>query len=479
MKKILSLLIVFSILFAAVPTLATTEETVIEDAELLDASVTEGCHTVDAKRGILGERQLVTNCTAAFLYEYGTDTLMYSWNGDMRIVPASMVKIMTALIAIEQGNLEDKITINTSSFSSLPSDAAMIRDIPMVDGEVLTLEDVLNMMLLVGGNDAAIVVAEHISGSQAAFVEEMNRYAQELGCTETNFTNVHGLYDANQYSTCRDIARILDKAMEHESFRKMFGAIYYTVDKTNKTDIIRSLKTLNFHMTSDTNETYYDGRVTGGRTGVGLNDERCIASTASKDGLDMICIIIGAKMVYDEYGYNVYTMGGYKEVSSLLDYGFDGYKAAQILHEGQILKQLDVEAGECDLTIGSRKSVSTIIPKDIFLEDLNFTYSDTAISHAAPIEKGQYISTVRISYGNLCLAEAELYAMNSVKSIQNSYTIKASNPRSNWLATVLIIIIAVVMVIGFVFFAWPRIRYMQRVRKRAHSRKRIHGGRTE
>lgn len=467
MKKIVCLLIILGVLTGALPVFATTGEAAADSqTEVTDASVTEGCHTIDAQRGFLGERQLITNCTAAFLYEYSSDTLMYSWNGDMRIVPASLVKIMTALIAIDKGNLDDQITVNTASFSSLPHDAAMIRDIPLKDGEILSLEDMLNLMLLASGNDAAIVIAEHISGSQAAFVEEMNRYAAELGCKDTNFTNVHGMYDANQYSTCRDLSRILDKAMEYESFRKVFGAIYYTVDKTNMTDEIRSLTTVNFHLTSDSNETYYDGRVTGGRTGVGLNDERCIASTASKDGLDMICIIIGAKTVYDEYKYDVYSMGGYKEVSNLLDYGFDGFKAVQVLHEGQILKQMDIENGECDLTVGSKKSVLTIVPKDVYLEDLNLIYSDASVSHAAPIEKDQFVSTVRVYYGNLCLAEAELYAMNAVRTIRDSYSVIPSNPGSSWLVTVLIIVIIAVMLAGFTLFAWPRIRYKLYVRKR-------------
>ena len=480
MKKFTCLFIVLMLLFSYIPALATTEETVADsDAEIPDASVTDGCNTIEAQRGILGERQLVTNCTAAFLYEYNTDTLMYSFNGDMRIVPASLVKIMTAMIAIDQGNLEDEVIVSTGSFSSLPHDAAMIRDVPMVDGEILTLEDLLNLMMLVGGNDAAIVIAEHIAGSQAAFIEEMNRYAAELGCKETNFTNVHGMYDANQYSTCRDLTRILDKAMEYEEFRKIFGAIYYTVPATNKNDKIRSLTTNNFHLTSDANETYYDGRVTGGRTGVGLNDERCIASTASKEGLDMICIIIGAQTVYDEYGYDVYSMGGYKEVSALLDYGYDGFKAVQILHEGQILKQLDIENGECDLTVASKEAVFTIIPKDIYLEDLNFVFSDTALAHSAPIEKGEYVSSVRIMYGNLCLAETELYAMNSVRTLQDSYSIKPSNPTSNWLVTVLIVFILIVMVVGLVFFAWPRIRYMYRIRKRNQRRRQMQGRRSQ
>ena len=118
----------------------------------------------------------------------------------------------------------------------------------------------------------------------------------------------------------------------------------------------------------------------------------------------------------------------------------------------------------------SKKSVSTIVPKDIYLEDLNFVYSDAAISHEAPIKKDQYISTVRISYGNLCLAEAELYAMNSVQPIQKSYTIKPSKPGSNILVTILVIITIAVMLVGFVLFAWPRIRYIRRRNQRSTRR---------
>ena len=117
MKKIVCLLIILGVLTGALPVFATPGEAAADSqTEVTDASVTEGCHTIDAQRGFLGERQLITNCTAAFLYEYSSDTLMYSWNGDMRIVPASLVKIMTALIAIDKGNLDDQITVNTASF---------------------------------------------------------------------------------------------------------------------------------------------------------------------------------------------------------------------------------------------------------------------------------------------------------------------------------------------------------------------------
>ena len=478
MKKLLYFLLIISIIFSSI-SVSAVEQTVTESAASLkeqvpDSSVTEGCHSVDAQRGIIGERQLITNCTAAFLYEYSSETLMYSWNGDMQIDPASMVKIMTALIAIEQGNLNDKVTVKTASYASLPHDASMIRDIPFKDGEILSLEDMLNCMMIGSGNDAAITIAEHISGTQDAFVAEMNRYAVELGCTNTNFTNPHGLYDANQYSTCRDITRILKKAMEYESFQKLFGAIYYNVPETNMSDL-RVFKTTNFHLTQDLMETYYDGRVTGGRTGVSLNDERCIASTASKDGLDMICIITGAKTVYAENGYSARRLGGFPEVSDLLDYGFDGFKSVQILYDGQILQQVNVENGECDLTVGSRKAVSTIVPKDIFLEDLNFVYSDTSVVHSAPIKKDQYISTVRISYGNLCLAEADLYAMNSVKRIDESYKIAINDPGSNVFLILILIIIAIVAVI-FIFLVWPRVRRMRIQRKRNKKRYGERGG---
>ena len=171
---------------------------------------------------------------------------MYSWNGDMRINPSSLVKIVTAYIAIRDGNLEDEITINSNSFSSLPHDAAKTG---FYDGEILTLEDLLNCMMVDSGNDAAIAIAEHIGGTQDAFVGMMNDYAQELGCTDTHFTNVHGMYDTNQYSTCRDIARILDDTVNNDYFMKLFGAVYYTVPATNKMSDIRLLTTGNFHLT--------------------------------------------------------------------------------------------------------------------------------------------------------------------------------------------------------------------------------------
>lgn len=461
MKKFLSILMILSFLLTGFSVYATSEEA--QSAEKPDASVTDGCHSLDAQMGILGERQLITNCTAAFLYEYTTDTLLYSWNGDMRINPSSLVKIVTAYIAIKEGSLEDKVTVHSDSFSSLPHDAAMTG---FSDGEILTLEDLLNCMMLNSGNDAAIAIAEHIAGSQDAFVGMMNEYALELGCTETNFTNVHGMYDSNQYSTCRDIARILDDTVKDEYFMKLFGSVYYTVPATNKKDDIRLLTTGNFHLTQDEMETYYDGRVTGGRTGVDINDDRCLASTASKDGLDVICIIMGAKMVYHENGYTVNSFGGYHEVSDLLDYGFDGFKSVQILHEGQILKQLDIENGECDLTIGSRKEVSTVIPADIYLEDLNFVYSDAASVHSAPIEKGQYISKVRISYGNLVLAEADLFAMNSVKTINDSYVIETKDHSGQTVWIIVSIIIAVVAVAAFLFAGLPRLKHLRYMRRR-------------
>lgn len=469
MKKIIAILLAVCMLFASSSVYAVSEEPTTETNEEQgqpDASVTDGCHTLDAQKGILGERQLIRNSTAAFLYEYTSDTLMYSWNGDMQISPASLVKIMTALIAVQKGNLSDTVTVNAESFSSLPHDAALTSP-ALADGEVLTLEDLLNCMMIGSANDAAIAIAEHISGTQAAFVDEMNRYAQELGCTNTNFTNVHGIHDSAQYSTARDIARILDEAVNYDEFMKVFGAIYYTVPETNIEDEIRLLTTGNFLLTQDEMETYYDGRVTGGRTGADINDDRCIATTATKDGLNMICIIIGAKMVYEEDGYTVTSFGGFPETSDLLDYGFDGYKSVQILHEGQILKQLDVENGDCDLTIGSRTAVSTVIPSNVYLEDLNFAYSDTSNLHTAPIEKGQYVSTVRITYGNLCLAEADLYAMNSVRSLNDSFTIEVSDNSSRIVWTIILVIVSVAAVVVLLIFGLPRIRRMRyRIRKR-------------
>lgn len=409
MKKFSLICLAMVILLCCFP--VSAEETVP------DASITQGCNTLDGQIPFLGTGELVSNTVSAVLYETNTDTLMYAHNADQQISPASLAKILTALIAIEKGKMDDVVTVQQEVLSTLAPDAAVVE---LAVDEVLTVRDLLYCMMVASGNDAAVVLADHVMGSQEAFVAEMNRYAAELGCTATQFTNVHGLYDENQYTTARDIARILARAVENEAFCDAFGAVYYTVEPTNKADV-RYLSTENYMMNDDMDVNYYDTRVTGSRTGVNNDYTRNVASVAEVDDMRLISVVIGAKSQYAEDGYTTIVFGGYGETKQLLDLGFNGHKTAQILHPDQVLKQVSVVNGDCDLTIGTRTGASCVIPSNLGENDLVYRFADES-GFTAPVQNGQALSTLQVWYGSVCIAQSETYAMNGVATAGTAFS---------------------------------------------------------
>ena len=438
MKKLIALCLIAALLLCCMPVMAADTE---------DASVAAGCNTIAGQVPLLGTGQLISNASAVLLYETNTDTVMYAYNADAQVEPASLLKIMTALVAIEKGNMTDAVTVREEVLATLAPDAAVVE---LVADEVVTVKDLLYCMMVASGNDAAVVLADHVMGSQVAFVEEMNRYATELGCTGTNFTNVHGLHDDNQYTTARDIGRILTHALTNEEFTELFGAKYYTVPKTNKSED-RHLATQNYLINNDKVIIHYDERVTGSRTAVNPDQTRNIASVAKMDDMQLVCVVFGAKSQFEKDGYSVKVFGGYDETKELLDLGFTGYKTAQILQPDQVLQQLNVLNGECDVSVGTRDGANCVIPANIDLNGLSFRYANEA-ALTAPIEKGQKLSDLQIYYGSVCVAQTETYAMNAVRIAGSVFSDNGNQRKSVGGLTVLLYLIGGVFVIGLAGF---------------------------
>ena len=210
-KQIISLLFAILLVFC-VPVPAAAQET--------DESVTAGSHSLHAKVPLAGSEKLLDTAQAVVAYELNSDTLLYTWNADQRINPTGMVKLLTALIVIEEGNLDDLVTVYRSTLDTIAWGAVSAG---LMAGEQVPLRDLLLCVMVASANDAAAVMAAHIAGSQKEFVVRMNEKARELGCTNSNFTNVHGLKDPEQYSTARDLAIITEAALENETFREMFA----------------------------------------------------------------------------------------------------------------------------------------------------------------------------------------------------------------------------------------------------------------
>lgn len=433
----------------------------IPDAE--DLSVSQGSHSADGKVTLLGNEQLVKNCQAAVLFDVNSDTMLYAWNADVRVEPASLVKIMTAWIAVEEGNLSDVVVVDQQVLDTISEDATMVY---LQDEEVLTLKDLLYCMMVGSGNDAAAVIAQHMCGSQQAFVELMNTYAANVGCLDTKFMNAHGLYHPDQYTTGRDVVRILDAALEHEEFRNVFGAIYYTVPQTNEYEE-RILTSKNYLMNADDMEIYYDKRVTGGRTGVTNDGNRCIASTAKMGNLEVICLILGSGSEYMEDDYAIRSFGGFAETTELLNHCMPGFKRTQVLYEGQIFRKIEVVNGDSALMLGADRTVSTVLPENVVEGNLIYQYSDDFTELKAPIEKGQKLSSVQVWYNGVCLAQSDLYAMNSV-SVAQPMIVRGGE--GNWWSSVLPVIGYGVLILAAFLVAWFLLRRVISRLRRASSR---------
>ena len=247
--------------------------------------------------------------TAAVIMEDSTNTTLYAKNMDQVLYPGATVKVMTTLLALENTQLTDQVTMTATGVSGVTDGGANIS--AQVD-EVFTVEQCLYAIMLASANDVALQLAEHIGGSVDGFVQMMNARAAELGCTNTVFTNPTGLPDENQHTTAHDMALIMKAAADNDSFQTIAGTTSYTIPATNVSGGERVL-TNNFSMLTNTNAAYYQ-YCTGGREGYTEASGSTLVCSAQKNGVTLIAVVL--------QGASGTTA---TEAASLLNYGFDNF----------------------------------------------------------------------------------------------------------------------------------------------------------
>lgn len=248
--------------------------------------------------------------TSAVIMEEFTDTIVYAKNMDQQLFPGSTVKVMTTLLALENSQLTDQVTMTATGVSGVTDGGANIS--AQLD-EVFTMEQCLHAIMLASANDIALQVAEHLGGSVDGFVQMMNTKAAELGCTNTVFTNPTGLPDENQHTTAHDMALIMQAAMENETFRTIASTLSYTITATNVSGGDRVL-TNNFSMMNAANATYYQFCI-GGREGYTEASGSTLVCGAEKNGVNLIAVVL--------QGASGTTAA---EAGALLNYGFDNFQ---------------------------------------------------------------------------------------------------------------------------------------------------------
>ncbi len=359
-----------------------------------------------------GTEQKLDTAKAAILYELNTDTFVYTWNPDMTINPTGMVKFLTAWIAIEEGNLDDMVTVSQKVLNTVLGTGAVTSG--LVAGEEISLRDLLYCVMVSSGNDAAAVIADYIGGSLEAFVAKMNARAQAVGCTASNFTNPHGLTDSRQVSTARDLTVIVREALKNETFAKMFGCVKYTVPATNKSKA-RELITTNYMLREGISGGYYDERVTGGKPAAATTKDRSVICTAEQGTSRYLCVVMSAEAQVTANGLSVKKFTNYLEASELLDYGFKNFSIQQVLDAGESFRQHSVEKGENAVVVQPAKDLFAVLPKEYDKAKLQYLETVDISKLTAPVVKGQKLGVLQVKYGDVTVGTCDLVAMHAVK----------------------------------------------------------------
>ena len=252
--------------------------------------------------------------TAAVIMEDATDTVLYAKNMDQQLFPGSTVKIMTALLALENSQLTDQVTMTATGVSGVTDGGA---NIAAQEGEVFTVEQCLYAIMLTSANDIALQLAEHIGGSVDGFVKMMNDRAAQLGCTGTVFTNPTGLPDDSQHTTAHDMALIMKAAVDNAGFLTIAETTSYTIPATNVSGGERVLNN-NFSMMSPADPAYY-AQCLGGREGYTDASGSTLVCSAKKNDVTLIAVVL--------QGASGTTAA---EAGSLLNYGFDNFQTLSL-----------------------------------------------------------------------------------------------------------------------------------------------------
>lgn len=250
---------------------------------------------------------------AVLLIDASSGKVLYEKNPGERIEPASTTKILTCLLGIERGDLTSTVEVSRSASGMKGS------KLGLVTGENVKLHDLLGGMMMTSGNDAATAVAEHVGGSVDGFVQMMNAKAKEIGMNDTNFTNVHGMHDPEHYTTANDMAKLAQYAIKNPTFMDLANRSSYIMPANNqKREAVKA--STNGLMLQD-KEGYYR-YATGMKTGSTVPAGACLVASASKSGMDLICLIFKDESSMGRRRWSL--------AAELFDFGFDNYETVPV-----------------------------------------------------------------------------------------------------------------------------------------------------
>lgn len=324
---------------------------------------------------------------AAIIIEASTGKVLYTKNADDRRYPASTTKMMTLIVALEHGNLNDIVTTSQNAASTEGS------SLWLSPGEKLKMKEMLYGMMLLSGNDATVAVAEHISGSVEKFAKLMTEKAHAIGAVNTNFTNSSGLPDSNHYTTASDLARIAAYGYKNPMFTQIISTKNIVIPwpgKDHDRDLYNENKLL----------WQYEG-ANGVKTGYTDAAGRCLVSGAKRDNIQLVAVVLDGDRMWEDS-------------IKLLDYGFSQVKPQVMYNQGDILKTVRIMDGKAEY-VPLVTSGSIVVPISEDDKEKFSTVIDVPARIEAPVAAGQKVGTVKAFYKNREIASVDLVATESVE----------------------------------------------------------------
>ena len=391
------------------------------------------------------------------LMDANTGNIIYSKSENEKAYPASTTKIMTVLLAVEaieagKVALTDSVTAGNNITADLSEDGSTSGIVP---GETMSLENLLYCTMLSSANEACNIIAEYIGGDRATFIGMMNSRAQELGCTGTHFANTHGLPDYNHYTTPSDLAKIAHEAYTHPLFMQICNTVKKTVPATNVSPE-RNLSNTNglINTESELYPGYYYEYAAGMKTGHTQDAGYCLVSTATKNGMTLLCVVMGGQGVerVDSTEYTNFT-----DSIKLYNWAFENYSYRDILETSDLVKDVPVKMGrDADfVTVHPQDAVRALMPNDednsSFEQNITIYSEQSGEELVAPIEAGQVLGEITIERDGVVYGKSQLVACSSIDLSYSQY-LKQQIFKTLKKPLVIVFLILVLAFVGFYIY---------------------------
>lgn len=344
-----------------------------------------------------------------FMGEPASGEIIYEKNPDEQATPASLTKVMTALIVLEEADMDDIAVVSQSALDGLHPESS-IADLKV--GEEMSVENLLKCVLIASANDACNVLAEHLYGSVEGFVDRMNERASELGCTNTHFVNTHGLTEDGHHSTARDMYKITLEALTHPEFLEICNTARVEIPATNKNDAKVFLST-NYLISALKNPDYVYYYAKGIKTGHTSAAGYCLISSAEKDDVYYLLVVMGSERD-EETG----RIGSFDDSKALYEWAFANYKYQTLLQKNTPVSELPVSlSSEVDyVTLVPDRAIDALLPNDFKSEDVKLNVTlDSPDGVQAPVARGQKLGSAEVTWRGRSYGTVELVALGEAK----------------------------------------------------------------